>query len=345
MYSPKREVENPIALADFGLTDDRRTIVAYTSSPDEVLAAQYLMRGIGKELFNEGNLFADQIEWLEWLIVQVERSDDLQLVVRVHPREGRVKSRFESDHLHMLQDRLAGRTDRSTRIVWPEESVSSYGLADIADAVTISWSSIGLELGRLAVPIVSPFPGRTRIPAGTFLEYPSDRTAYWSALRHAIGRPANWDEVAQAFRWYSYSALSATIDLSAVIESSEETNIPTAFPEGLCDDFERYLINGHSTREDNKARRLRELTPESVEIERHALRQQYRRIALFLLTGRDDWRETFERLSYDRTARESIPGVSNAGRECTLVGADGSEYVKNSVLLGRMLDLIGDWEL
>src|SRR5262249_43487123 len=85
-YSPNW-VENPgNILESLGLVPGRRTLIAYTSSTDELICNREFMRVIGNTYEQERGPFTDQIEWLRSLIGWCSKQMDLQLIVRLHPR-------------------------------------------------------------------------------------------------------------------------------------------------------------------------------------------------------------------------------------------------------------------
>ena len=98
--------------------------------------------------------FRDIYEWLDTVVAWALEHDDVQLDVRVHPGEVRVRG-FESED--SLADYLHSRfPDLPARITvhGPESRVDSYALVEAADAVLVYTSTIGLEavvLGRPAV--------------------------------------------------------------------------------------------------------------------------------------------------------------------------------------------------
>ena len=101
------------------------------------------------EPFSDRQPFRDQIEWLEALIKKVELSRNLQLIVRIHPREGaNRREAVVSSHLGLLKSRFS-RSYNHVRFVWPGDEVSSYDLMELADVGPRSWSSTALEMARL----------------------------------------------------------------------------------------------------------------------------------------------------------------------------------------------------
>ena len=88
IYSPAKSVAGEDVRSRLGLARNRRLLVAFTSSLDEVLASRVMVEALGLSIPDRPQPFSDQIEWLKTVTAYVEQSDDLSLVVRVHPREG-----------------------------------------------------------------------------------------------------------------------------------------------------------------------------------------------------------------------------------------------------------------
>src|SRR5205807_8907478 len=102
----------------------------------------------------------------------VESHDDLQLAVRIHPREGPNKREGgTSQHLQKLRREFGAYQHARVRIIWPEDKTSSYDLGEAADLALVSWSSIGLELARLGVPVLTSTRGIGFLPEGDFLAF------------------------------------------------------------------------------------------------------------------------------------------------------------------------------
>ncbi|HXY33597.1 MAG TPA: hypothetical protein VEI07_05170, partial [Planctomycetaceae bacterium] len=172
IYSPGKTVKQTDVRIRLGLSTDRRLLVAYTSSLDEMLASQMVMNATDTEIPDRPQPFRDQIDWLTALVRYVGQSDGLQLVVRVHPREGANKREsVVSQHLAKLK-RAFSNPSPNCQFVWPQDPISSYDLGEAADVVLTSWSTIGLELARLGVPVLVAFNGAiSAIAEDDFLEW------------------------------------------------------------------------------------------------------------------------------------------------------------------------------
>ncbi|MAT77664.1 hypothetical protein CMK14_21310, partial [Candidatus Poribacteria bacterium] len=155
LYSPAKRLEAVELTEQLGLNQQKKTLVAFTSSLDENFAGKSLLKGMGFHRVHPEQPFEDQIDWLSSLTRYVECSDALQLVVRIHPREGKnERESFSSRHLEILKDTF-DRPFKSCRFVWPQDDISSYDLAEIADVALTSWSSMGAELARLGIPVLT----------------------------------------------------------------------------------------------------------------------------------------------------------------------------------------------
>ena len=268
IYSPGKSVLKRDVREDLGLSRDRRLVVAYTSSLDELIATRVQMEALGIAVPDRPQPFSNQIEWLQAVVNLVECSDDLQLVVRVHPREGPNKRESAvSQHLLKLQAAFGGPY-KHCRFVWPGEPVSSYDLGEAAELVLISWSTIGLEMARLAVPVLVCFNGRdAAIPCDDFHEWASTPEGYFQKFQELLDRPVSLDQVARAFRWYSLLTLGTTIDLSDVIPRSDFNTLPEYRTPAEAAAIEQILIGGKDICELNIERLQASQGPQSREVE------------------------------------------------------------------------------
>jgi len=105
------------------------------------------------QLHYPANAFADQRAWLLDTIAYFAERPDLQLVIRVHPAEvsGSPPSRQKA------QDAVATRyptLPANVKIVPPESALSTYALAEAADAALIYGTKMGVELSATGLPVI-----------------------------------------------------------------------------------------------------------------------------------------------------------------------------------------------
>ncbi len=288
LYSPGKTVQESDVRQRFGLEPGRRLLVAYTSSLDELIASRMGTEALGIEIPDRTQPFKDQIEWLQALVDTVEESEDLALIVRIHPREGvNKRETVASQHLSRLRAAFGG-TFANCRFVWPAEPVSSYDLGEAADLVLTSWSTIGLEMARLGAPVLVAFNGAgVPIPRDDFYEWEPTPTEYFDKLRALLDRPVSAEQIARAYRWYSLLTLGTTLDLSDVIPRSDFADLPPYRTPREASTIEQIVVGGKDICDLNIERLRAAQGADCDERELDELLRQMRRIIHFLMTGED----------------------------------------------------------
>jgi hypothetical protein len=89
--------------------------------------------------------------WVEHTIRRVGAVDDMTLVVRVHPAEGRWDSRELV--LETIRQGFGDRLPANVRLIGPWEPLSSYALLDLADLVCVYTTTVGLEASTQGIPV------------------------------------------------------------------------------------------------------------------------------------------------------------------------------------------------
>jgi hypothetical protein len=291
IYSPPKTFDEQGPLVQLGLSPDKPLVVAYTSSMDEYEAARVLRSCFGVPTGGGPQPFADQIAWIEALLAHFGRRDDAQLVVRVHPREGANKrEHVVSEHLTRLRAAFGG-SYRNCRIVWPEEKVSSYDLGELASLVLTSWSSMGLEMARLGVPVLAAFKGYYVWPHEPFLEWAPTPETYFDRLDQLLvqGAPPErtFENLKLAFRWYHQHALARTVDLSDLIPTPSYDGLPEFRTPRAAAVIEDVLAGGANIVDINLDRLIRAQRTDAHAVESRALKRHLRRLVHVLFTGQE----------------------------------------------------------
>lgn len=223
VYSPSKTLNNDL-FTQFNIDRNKKILVAYTSSMDEIEALVCQYQALGLELLSSKQPFKDQIDWLQQLINFVLKEKEYFLIIRIHPREGGTKDGIPSEHFQKLKQQFSQDFER-VKIIWPADVVSSYDLAEIASLVLISWSSIGSELSRLGVPVVSAFNIDWSYPNHQFLKSED----YFKTLIQMLDKETTLEDVRNAFHWFYVRILSKAIDISDVVPSSHFWGLPPRF--------------------------------------------------------------------------------------------------------------------
>jgi len=203
--------------ASLGLRPDRKTALIALSSRDEMFAADVV--GRFSQPIDGTFVFPTQIEWLEHIIAIAGRRDDIQFVVRVHPRE------FPNKREQMLSPnvkelgRVLADLPENVIVDWPTEGRGFFDVLQVCDAVLTGWSSVGAESALLGLPVVI-------YDTGELLGYPvelarvaRDVDEYENLLDEALGDGVSLERVILAFRWYAFAYRRLSIDLSDSIPS------------------------------------------------------------------------------------------------------------------------------
>ena len=291
IYSPVRSGAADDVFARLNLSSERRLLVAFTSSLDELLGNDLRLEAVGEEPFPKQQPFRDQIEWLEALIKRVEASDDLQLVVRVHHREGaNRRDRTASSHLGTLRARFSRAFDH-VRFVWPEETVSSYDLAELAEVGLTAWSTLGLEMARFGVPVVTAFNLHTPFPVGDVVRWHATAPGYFALLDEALKAAPDLGQIKFAYRWSSLRHLGYSLDLGDVVPDSGFVGLPRYRVPAAAATIERALVDGESLLDIDRAALVARQGRDAEDAEHAALRAQLRRCIWYLCVGEDRGRD------------------------------------------------------
>jgi hypothetical protein len=296
VYSPGHGSDTDALFDQLGLSHDRKLLVAYPSSMDEYCSNMSLMSALSNIVFSKDQPFEDQMTWLHALVAHVETSEDLQLVIRLHPREGRNRyENRESENLANLRRDFSSHYEH-VRIIWPEETISSYDLAEIADVALPGWSNISLELARLGIPTLIAFQRYVPYPVDDVVDWCPTPETYFARIRELAVRSGDFEQVRYAWRWTNVYSLSLSLDFDDLIPAPDFPGLPAFKTPRVAPLVEDILVRGASVTEINRQALVETQTDSALALESEALRRALRKIIWFLATGEvrdDDYSLTF----------------------------------------------------
>jgi hypothetical protein len=136
-------------------------------------------------VYQRDRAFDGMFDWLEHTIDQVAALQDLQLVIRIHPAEVRLRQKTRE----RAADRLAARyptLPANIAVVPTDSDISSYALTELSTAVGVYTSTIGLEAALRGTPVL--VAGETHYREKGFTHDVATREQY----NRLIGEVALW---------------------------------------------------------------------------------------------------------------------------------------------------------
>ena len=210
-----RKTKNPSKVFnDLKLDPKRKTIIVYTSSQEERSCSEIAMK-IWSEDDYAVDAFSNHIEWLAFLRDYADKNKDIQIVVRIHPREGARQHGFSSQHLLELK-KIFKRNSQNFIVVWPNDPISSYDLMELADACLVAWSTIGQEAARLGIPVLS-YISNIYYPNDGFIQIATTRKEYKRKLDLILKTRFNWQHLLKAARFYHWRIFIPSLDLGDTV--------------------------------------------------------------------------------------------------------------------------------
>jgi hypothetical protein len=288
IYSPPKTTDSANLIKTLNLNQQKKTIVAFTSSMDEFNATLKSFEAYNFESTTT-QTFASiddsiQIGWLTRVIAFVEERHDIQLIVRVHPREGANKREGNtSDHLGLMRKHF-DQEFNNIRFIWPENQTSSYDLAELADLVLTTWTTMGLECARLGIPVLSAHHGIT-ISGTDFIEYGTTPEDYFVKVDRLLNKKPALETIRAAYRFHALYLLRWAVDMSDIINPANRNELPEPRVPVNARLIEEVVVKGKDLIELYFAEMSKNTSDSHREQESSALKTCLRQIIHYLLTG------------------------------------------------------------
>ncbi|UTC82368.1 DUF354 domain-containing protein [Treponema denticola] len=197
------------------LSKNKKTVIAFTSSNDESIGFNAAMKA-----WNIKNpvleLFTSTSDWMHFLHTYALRYSEIQIIVRIHPREGTRQHGKPSSHLLLLQKEFKSKISHNFKIVWSDDDISSYDLMELADLVLVTESTMGLECARLGIPILSCITGSYYSNA-SFMQVASNLKEYEDKLNEMINMKYTFSMLRDAIRYNYWRNFIPAIDFSETV--------------------------------------------------------------------------------------------------------------------------------
>ncbi len=126
----------------------------------------------------------------------------------------------------------------------PESGASSYAIAQLADLVLTSWTSMGVECVRLGLPSLQAFRGVDIFPKEDVLNYTRDRATYMARLtQHQTVSP---QQFLWAMRYTQMLLCGLAVDVGDLIPSFDDPTLPTYRTPACSPEIIGSIIEGRS---------------------------------------------------------------------------------------------------
>jgi hypothetical protein len=203
-YWPSIETRREFIVDQLGLDPQKPILAAFTNILWDTAVYQ---RDVA---------FDGMFHWLEHTIRQAGAQPDLQLVIRVHPAEVRLRQKTRERVMDRLAEQHATLPENVV-IVPPESDISSYALIDLSTAVSVYTSTVGLEAVLRGVPVL--VSGETHY-RGKGFTHDVESPEHYETLLSSVSswQPCQSEVVAMARRYANLFFLRNMIPLDLVTE-------------------------------------------------------------------------------------------------------------------------------
>ena len=156
------------------ILDNRPLAVAYTNMTFE------------SSVTCKDKVFEDQFHWLTSLVKFFTEHEALQLVVRIHPAEVRDSHWRQNESLYQFIINEFSPLPDNIKVVGPSDKISSYDLGEIADAVLVYSSTLGMELADRRKQVITA--AYVHYSERGFTIDPSSKSEYFAAIEKFLNQ-------------------------------------------------------------------------------------------------------------------------------------------------------------
>ena len=185
------------------LSPSKKTIGLFTSSDDEETAISQNVNLFNKRIRGE-DAFSDQIDWINETIKFVENRNDFQLVIVFHPRLYIGTDLKNSPIFSKIKEMYYNKPYHNVRFVFPDSMISTYNIIEHTDIATVAWSSIGLEISLMGIPVITGLERNFPItPNFNGIFKANSKSIYFKKIIEMKNFNLDFKNLLESIRWYN----------------------------------------------------------------------------------------------------------------------------------------------
>ena len=184
VYSAKRSADTQ-SIQSLGLDPEKRTALASLSCNDEIFATDFAIFN-STYISTAFHIFKDQAEWLSELISFFRNRPELQLIIRLHPREFPNKRDAITSQIVEKYKLLFKNIPSNVVVNYPTDNISIYDLFREVDLHLTAHSTVGIESSWFELPTISYSSGVGLYPSHLISILPKDRNDYLAQLENQL---------------------------------------------------------------------------------------------------------------------------------------------------------------
>lgn len=207
------------------------------SSTDEIVAAKTIKRGVANNY--PGMVFENQFNWVSETIMWTSKRPEINLIIRLHPRDLPNKRDSIISEQHSKWIGLLADLPPNVVVNHPDQQISFKEVCVISDVLVTGWSSTAIEAMLLGKPVVTYDQHLPGFPKDLHLTGESKKE-YFNNLDTALRQSTYQDHEEVANRWLTHSLVRGSIPLSGGLFSKWRTTGPVIIRK-IFSGVDRYL--------------------------------------------------------------------------------------------------------
>ena len=213
--APLRLSNRKNSIFTLGIPPGTKIVLLAMSSSDEVFAHNMVNDSLSPDRALSNLLFANQFEWLNFVIESFRKTPDSHLIIRPHPREfPNKRERGLSNQAKLIMqffDEI--QLPNNISVNWPDQNISLYRLVPLVDVLLIAWSSVAIEFALFGIPVIAYRNPHLFYPSQLiYIANTSDELV--SNLNSALLEGKNEARSILAFRWLSFHHVQSKINVT-----------------------------------------------------------------------------------------------------------------------------------
>ena len=193
---------------------------------------------VSLEYLPKNKIFKNQLDWLNNLLPYIKENKDIVFIFRLHPRDLKNDKNKQTENYHNLINTLKKYDGKNIIIDNPEKNISIYEYLDVVDILLTYGSTTLVDFSLLGVPIIDSDLNKLQYPHGTGFDY-FDSNEYFEKINYALKKKRNLEISEKYFRWFIWTNLFDTLNISKQIKKTETKNFYNLFYKSLSRSLEK----------------------------------------------------------------------------------------------------------